>query len=110
MFTKKTAVAFLAVCLAFSASLCLNAEVGPPAPQNVEVKVEPAGTGPAPVLQSLGGIPKFLTLDAGQCTAGGPGSTSCTYGSCTVSSGTCKGDDYPCCGSDVCGCSSGAMF
>lgn len=56
--------------------------------------------------QALGEDLRFLA-SGGECLAGGPGSTSCTYGSCRVEKGDCE-EGYACCGTDVCGCSSGA--
>jgi hypothetical protein len=43
-------------------------------------------------------------LEEGKCTAGGPGSTSCSYESCSKSN--CSDGKYPCCGPDVCECVS----
>jgi hypothetical protein len=63
-----------------------------------------------PLSSSLDGIPQFSDGDGGDCVAGGPGSKSCTYGSCSVESGTCSGDQYACCGPDICKCSGSSLM
>jgi hypothetical protein len=134
----KNTIGFLVVCLALLASPCLAADGGTPddaaqgkhieaviGPSAVTVDSNiaeknggPAGsayqestTATALFPPSFGELPRFLTNDAGKCTSGGPGATSCTYGSsCSVSSGDCKGGEHPCCSADFCGCAGSEML
>jgi hypothetical protein len=110
MYPGKKAIGSLVVCLALLAPLCLTAEDKPPAGVNQGERIEVAVTPMTLLPLNLGGIPKFLSDGGGECTAGGPGSTSCTYGSCTVEASTCSNGQFPCCGSGVCGCSGNATY
>ena len=107
-------IASLAVCLALLAPLSLAADNNLDAAETNTHFISSVLSGgsctKALSSSNLDGIPALYDEEGGGCSAGGPGATKCSYGSCTVKEGECSEGKYACCGTDVCGCSGGTIM